>query len=490
MAGIVLAEVEVNQDGVLVLTTDTFQEGIESADFVLVEFYAPWCGHCKALAPEYAKAAQTLASDHPELSVKLAMVDATVETSLGKDHAVRGYPTLKFFRKGSSTDYSGGRKAADIVSWIVKKTGPPAIDLASAEDLTAFMEKEELVVVGFFESKESEAAKVMLSLAVSMDEVKFGISVEPAVREAQSVEKDQVVVFRKFDEPKVVYEGEMNEDDLKEFISGASLPYIIEFSDENAPKIFGGAIKTHALFFCKVDEAENMLAEFKKAAQKMKGKAVFVYLDISKESNARVMEFFSLKAEDGIQFRVIKMAKEMQKFKSEFTEFTEGNFATFVQEVLDGKVQRHLMTEEVPEDWDKEPVKVLVGKNFEEIALDATKDVLVEFYAPWCGHCKALAPIYDELGAHFKDNENVVIAKIDATKNEVSLVDVQGFPTLYLFKSEDNKAIQYNGGRTLEAMTAFVETKGEVQKDEEEDEEGEEDEGEEEEEADDAHDEL
>merc|ERR1712226_1656038 len=336
--------------------------------------------------------------------------------------------------KGSSTDYSGGRKAADIVSWIVKKTGPPAIDLASAEDLTAFMEKEELVVVGFFESKESEAAKVMLSLAQSMDEVKFGISVEPAVREAQSVEKDQVVVFRKFDEPKVVYEGEMNEDDLKEFISGARLPYIIEFSDENAPKIFGGAIKTHALFFCKVDEAENMLAEF--------------------------------------------------------AEFTEGNFATFVQEVLDGKVQRHLMTEEVPEDWDKEPVKVLVGKNFEEIALDATKDVLVEFYAPWCGHCKALAPIYDELGAHFKDNENVVIAKIDATKNEVSLVDVQGFPTLYLFKSEDNKAIQYNGGRTLEAMTAFVETKGEVQKDEEEDEEGEEDEGEEEEEADDAHDEL
>jgi protein disulfide-isomerase A1 len=458
----VAAEVNINEDGVLVLTTDTYAEGLALADYVLVEFYAPWCGHCKALAPEFAKAAKTLQEEHPDASVRLAMVDATVETELGKQYGVRGYPTLKFFYKaGEPKEYGGGRTAPDIVSWLVKKSGPPAVELKTAEEAQALVSSADIVVVAFFADQTSEAANQYLEAAKSLDDVKFAITSDASVAKELDI-SEGVFLFRKFDEPKLAFEGEVQQAAITSFVSGNQLPLIVEFSDETAPKIFGGEIKIHSLFFLNVAESEALLAEYKSAAKQLKGKAIFVYLDIEKASNARVMEFFNLKKEDGTQLRVVRMGDEMEKFQPDFTELIEANFIKFITDVVDNKVKKHLMTEEVSDDWDKEPVVVLVGKNFEEVAFDKTKDVLVEFYAPWCGHCKALVPIYDELGALYKDNENIVIAKVDSTKNEVEAVKVQGFPTLVLIRSEDNKVINYEGGRTFDELKAFVDSRGEA----------------------------
>merc|ERR1712045_721199 len=162
-------------------------------------------------------------------------------------------------------------------------------------------------------------------------------------------------------------------------------------------------------------------------------------------------------------------------------------FSAFVAGVLDGSIVRHLMSEEIPED-NTAPVTVIVGKNFESIAKDPAKAVLVEFYAPWCGHCKQLAPTWDKLGEHFKDDDSIIIAKSDATANEFAGVEVQGFPTIKYFPKGEKQIVDYNGGRDLDSLIKFVENEGkEVEAEEEEDED---EEDVEEEEAEEGHDEL
>jgi len=150
----------------------------------------------------------------------------------------------------------------------------------------------------------------------------------------------------------------------------------------------------------------------------------------------------------------------MAKYKPENGALDEANIRSFVSDFLEGKLKQHLLSEEVPEDWDAKPVKVLVGKNFEEVAKNTEKHVLVEFYAPWCGHCKQLVPTWDKLGEKFADSEDIVIAKMDSTANELEDIKIQGFPTIKLFKKGDNKVVDYNGERTLEGFTKFLESDG------------------------------
>jgi protein disulfide-isomerase A6 len=103
----------------------------------------------------------------------------------------------------------------------------------------------------------------------------------------------------------------------------------------------------------------------------------------------------------------------------------------------------------------------LDSSNFDAIAMDPTKDVLVEFYAPWCGHCKTLAPVYEKVAESLAGETDVVVAKVDADKHKElgSRFDVKGFPTLKFFrKSADGSAKvpeEYSSGRSGEDFVSF-----------------------------------
>ncbi|KAJ8899065.1 hypothetical protein K2173_010218 [Erythroxylum novogranatense] len=104
---------------------------------------------------------------------------------------------------------------------------------------------------------------------------------------------------------------------------------------------------------------------------------------------------------------------------------------------------------------------VLTTDNFDEVVLDKTKDVLVEFYAPWCGHCKNLAPTYEKVATAFKLEDDVIIANLDADKYKdlAEKYGVSGYPTLKFFPQNNKAGEDYDGGRDLEDFVTFINEK-------------------------------
>ena len=104
---------------VVMLTESNFKkEVLDSKDIWLIEFFAPWCGHCKGFAPEYEKAARALKG-----VFKIGAVDADSQKSLGAQFGISGFPTVKFFgaNKSKPEDYQGQRTADAIISYMFDK---------------------------------------------------------------------------------------------------------------------------------------------------------------------------------------------------------------------------------------------------------------------------------------------------------------------------------------------------------------------------------
>ncbi|GAB5355043.1 hypothetical protein AAMO2058_000172100 [Amorphochlora amoebiformis] len=419
---------------VKVLTADNFKETIEGNANVLVEFYAPWCGHCKRLAPEYDAASLKLKDE----DVVLGKVDATEHSELAQQFEVRGYPTLIWFKNGKSKEYDGGRTQDTIVSWVKKKIGPVLTLLEDADAIEKFKASAPAVVIAKISDED------IASLKAVAEDSDSPVAYITDAKVAEEAGVDGVVVFKTFDEKKVVYDGEMEVKALAAFVSGESIPLVMTWKDNQEMM---GKLEAPLFFACHTpDDLESVTEVVRKAAFGFKGKFLFYTVDASHAPNKRLLEFFDLSAGQTVVFN----QKDRKKFF-----FKEGDLSAFLQSVIDGKAEPTYKSEEIPESQEG-PVHVLVGKEFDKIVKDSTKDVLVEFYAPWCGHCKKLAPVYDKLGEHYAKDDSVIIAKMDATANEVPEPEVRGFPTIYFFPADNKEGVKYEGGRELEDFIEYI----------------------------------
>jgi len=275
-----------------------------------------------------------------------------------------------------------------------------------------------------------------------------------AVNKAFNADAPSVVVFKKGEENEVISGEALS--NVETAIKSAAVPLIDEISGENY-KFYQDAGLPLAFLFLNTavqGEKDNYLPKAFSVAKQTRGQISWVWLDVAKYgSHAGKMGL------SGNVFPALAIDKEGLHYTyDESKPITEEGLVEFGKQFVAGTIQPTFKSEEIPATNDG-PVKIVVRNNWEQIVNDASKDVLVEFYAPWCGHCKHLAPIYEQLGEALKPISSVVIAKIDATANDVDpRLGIQGFPTLKLFPANNKQApIDYNGDRSLADLQKFIE---------------------------------
>lgn len=451
---------------VVQLTGDKFDDFLSDNGLVLAEFYAPWCGHCKALAPEY----ETAATNLKDKGIKLAKIDCTEEESLCAEQKIQGYPTLKVFKGPEKVSpYAGARKADSIESYMVRQS-MPAVSEVTAENIEDFKSQDNFVTVAFFDDKKANSTFQNVAEKLN-DKYLFGSSNDLKLAKKYGVSKFPALVgFKNFEGEgeKAVYDSseknfKFDEENIKTFIVQESFPLIGEIGPQTFSDYATSGIPLLYIFADNDEDKEELSEIAKELAPKLKGKANIGVLDAklygghAPNVNLEEGNWPALAIQDFVNSKKFTHPQDGKGI-------TKKSFTKFVEDFASGKLEPSVRSAPIPDEKDQGPVYTVVGKNYDDLVLNNDKDVLVEFYAPWCGHCKNLAPIYEQLGGlYYNDSDfskKVTVAQVDHTANDVP-DDIMGYPTLKLFPAgKKSEPIEFEGSRTLEGLANFIKENG------------------------------
>lgn len=292
----------------------------------------------------------------------------------------------------------------------------------------------------------------------------------------------------------IPYKGEILELNLSEWVLSNSSPSMGELtfsapSGELYATQFFSSRKLKFILFLRASDVTNQMSggasvidNWQDVSQTFRGKALFAYL--VQDVVADVVEYFNIDVDNDLPLIVAHDPSHDYKYKSaRLMKLDTNTFQDFVAGVLTGAIKRMIKSEPEPKSTTKgmaggigknkgkggvaakSTVVKLVGTNVVNAVSSEDKDVLLEVYAPWCAHCKKLAPTFDILGKAVQGEQRILLAKIDGTNNDLPPQwKVKGYPTLLWFPAKDKPYNSsgsiprpyWDAGHSLHEMFSFI----------------------------------
>lgn len=426
---------------VVTLTSANFDAHIREHTKTLVMFHAPWCGHCKKLAPEFEDAAQQLKG---KASVKLATLDATAHRDVAENHNIKGYPTVKWFEEGVSHDFDGGRTAEGIAGWVTERTGPAVVETnhpAEPREVANVVLYAENLSPGFHEAARSNRKKA-------------------AWYWVKRTGNPRIALQHKGEAP-LEFQGSFAANQISAFLKANTFPLFGKLDGDSWDRYMeSGKGLVWSMFDQHGGDVEGVLSKHRDTmtavASTFRDKYAVTYTDTVKFREA----LDSVLGVTKFPCIAVQLKPAARRAYAHFGELTEAAITQFIRDAEAGKLEPLLKTEEVPTS-DGSAVVQVVGKTFKQEVFDAQKDVVVHVHAPWCGQCKKFAPEYKKLAEKVKGEgygDLLKLTSMDGTLNDspVDEIEWSGFPTVYFVKAGQKEAQVYDGERTAKALWKYI----------------------------------
>ncbi|XP_006820406.1 protein disulfide-isomerase TMX3-like [Saccoglossus kowalevskii] len=224
----------------------------------LVEFYAPWCGYCKRLAPVWSEVGSSLS--HSGANIRVAKIDCTRYSSVADEFGVRGFPTIKFIRGDTVYTHQGGRTKEDIIQFAQKAKGPAVHQLTSRGQFYNIKSQHDIFFL--YSGSDPDCPVLAKFKRIAEDKLihNYFCSAKPEIlpEDLKITEDPVVMVFKdkthyKFEAP----DGLPTSSALSEWISSESLQAYVKLTSDNLHTI---AASGKFLVIAVIDEKERRVS--------------------------------------------------------------------------------------------------------------------------------------------------------------------------------------------------------------------------------------